>query len=1073
MSGLANKILFPNFFNYICKFKIFFLYETFLEENFERYERFFKGFTLLWIPAVRTSRFGRASGGALYGICKNINIEIQINFFKIMEKDIVVVKTTQSQFYIMPNYLNCNKWEEDYEKYNRFVQENNLQNILVIGDFNVRIGENQEIGSEIAELNCHLTQTRKSKDKVVNKKGRRFLESCNEAGLVILNGRAQGDYEGNFTYVDNTGSSVNDLCGVSYGMLGQVGELVVEKQIYSDHMPLKLIVNVNGYQSNEEMKLLPKLIWMKQNKETYKKKLEQNIQTRMEKDSNQNWTAENITNMIKEVVGVPKPIKKDTFKQKWFDAACLRARNNAFKWLNLWRKKSSIIARDIYLRANKQYKVLCALKRKTYYQELSLKLKNVKCTKDWWDLVNVLRTKKFLKGSDIKSNEFKYHFQSLLNPTLNASTINEELGTYNINSQLDGEITDLEIWAVLGKAKENKAAGCDRVPYEFFINAPPCVIDLLGKLFNKMLNEGRVEASFKKTLIFPIHKKGNVNLVQNYRGISFMDAIAKIFAGVLLKRMQKWEKRNKILNEFQAGFREGYSTVDNIFNLFNILKIKFNERKKIYCFFIDFKAAFDTIGRNALFYKLQRMGISAKFLKVIKELYENTEAAVWDGENLSEWFTTSMGVKQGCLLSPLLFALFINDMHEYIGGGITLDDLTIRMLMYADDIVIFAESPEQLQEMINKVQEYCEKWNLTINLEKSKVMIFRNNGGRRSQKENWMLNEEQIEVVNKYKYLGVWLTPGLSLAEHFKERTQQAKTSLNLTWHKFISKKDMDIPAKIELFNAVARAILGYGAQIWGYQQYDEIEKVQRFFFKKILGLPLITPSYMLTLECEMKPLFEFTLKCHMNYIKKILHYYENYRLPQILAKKVIENKLYWYKQWRELDTLGGRQVEDIFFYREHSSFRRFVEESSLEIISTDKATALQRARDSSSHGFYNCLDYESGARYFKKETNLSVIRWIFKARGGLILLNATFGTPGRNTNCTLCNLREDETFVHFLGVCPVLNELRRQCFGSRTLTTGDMKKYLNGEEGGWKSLTYFLAGAIQYRAELIREFNG
>ena len=136
----------------------------------------------------------------------------------------------------------------------------------------------------------------------------------------------------------------------------------------------------------------------------------------------------------------------------------------------------------------------------------------------------------------------------------------------------------------------------------------------------------------------------------NYRDLSLIDCICKIFTSVILNRLTFWVDHNNILNEFQAGFRKNYSTVDNIFNLTNIIEINKSHGKKTYAFFVDFSCAFDTISRNSLFYKLSRLGLSSKIIRILQLLYFKTEACVWDGYNYSNQFAVNVGVKQGCIV---------------------------------------------------------------------------------------------------------------------------------------------------------------------------------------------------------------------------------------------------------------------------------------------------------------------------------------------------------------------------------------------------------------------------------------
>jgi len=161
-------------------------------------------------------------------------------------------------------------------------------------------------------------------------------------------------------------------------------------------------------------------------------------------------------------------------------------------------------------------------------------------------------------------------------------------------------VTGLEVENVLSMLKERKAPGPDRIPSEFIKYAIPQFKASLVTAFNKFLGSITVPMSFEKAIIFPIFKKGDPTMTSNYRGISFQNAIAKVFSALLLERLRNWVKNYNILTEFQAGFRKGYSTVDNIFSLTSIAKSYIDSGIKLYAFFVDYRAAFDSIDRRTL-----------------------------------------------------------------------------------------------------------------------------------------------------------------------------------------------------------------------------------------------------------------------------------------------------------------------------------------------------------------------------------------------------------------------------------------------------------------------------------------
>lgn len=203
-------------------------------------------------------------------------------------------------------------------------------------------------------------------------------------------------------------------------------------------------------------------------------------------------------------------------------------------------------------------------------------------------------------------------------------------------------------------------------------------------------------------------------------------------------------------------------------------------------------------------------------------------------------------------MSPLLFALYLNDLHQRLDGGLYIDEINIRLLLYADDNVLLADDPLTLQNMINKLENYCMTWNMEVNLSKSEIMVFRK-GGRLSSQEMWTLNSERIKIVSEYTYLGVLLTPKMSFTKHVDKRNNSAKSSVNSTWKAFVGKGNISLESKWRLFQAVCRAIQTYGAQVWGFKHFEDVDKLQRYFLKRILKLPSFTPNYCIALETGLE----------------------------------------------------------------------------------------------------------------------------------------------------------------------------------------------------------------------------
>ena len=205
-------------------------------------------------------------------------------------------------------------------------------------------------------------------------------------------------------------------------------------------------------------------------------------------------------------------------------------------------------------------------------------------------------------------------------------------------------------------------------------------------------------------------------------------------------RITLYFESESVLGEEQAGFREGYSTMDHAFVLKSLLDIYLSKGRRIYCAFVDFRKAFDMIDRASLWYKLLLSGVNGKVFRAIKNMYASAKSCVTTCGQTSETFACNIGVRQGDNLSPLLFAIYLNDFVGYIRtkfkglqylydevcsdvlDKITDEDLFINLhsLLYADDTIILAENPEELQMALDALSNYCEKWKLRVNNEKNK-----------------------------------------------------------------------------------------------------------------------------------------------------------------------------------------------------------------------------------------------------------------------------------------------------------------------------------------------------------------
>ena len=245
----------------------------------------------------------------------------------------------------------------------------------------------------------------------------------------------------------------------------------------------------------------------------------------------------------------------------------------------------------------------------------------------------------------------------------------------------------------------------------------------LSKLFNLILQSGFFPSSWCQGIITPIFKSGNKQDPLNYRGICINSCLGKFFTSILNNRLKNFVLDEEILHEAQIGFLPNHRTSDHIFTSRTLIDkyVKQVLKGKLYTCFIDFKKAFDSVWRDSLLYKLPHYNIGGKFHEQIKNLYSKTRCSIkLVHHKRTGFFNYCKGVRQGCILSPMLFNLYFNNIPFLLDredtDRIVLPNGThLNCLLYADDLVLISHSAEGLQKALSVLSEYCNKWLLSVN----------------------------------------------------------------------------------------------------------------------------------------------------------------------------------------------------------------------------------------------------------------------------------------------------------------------------------------------------------------------
>ena len=559
-------------------------------------------------------------------------------------------------------------------------------------------------------------------------------------------------------------------------------------------------------------------------------------------------------------------------RKKWFNNECRRARNLYHTTRKTYNRHKNTHNKEQLKHVSKAYKQVISKNVRKHNSENIAKLKKMKHAKprDFWKIIN----------SATKTNKKNAPLDDLFQYFKNLNTIqideNAETQTSNtsdttpdttpiFNYYINQPIAEKEIQEAIKNLKNNKSHGIDKILSEHLKTTINVMSPIYVKLFNIIYDTGIVPDSWTQGSIFPIYKnKGSENLPENYRPITLLSCFGKLFTSILNNRLNKYIEECDIIDSSQAGFRKGFSTTDNLFILQSLIEICKANKSKLFCAFIDFKQAFDTVWRAGLWQKLLENNVNGKFHNFIRNLYSNLKSRISTSEGTTAFFPCQIGVGQGEILSPMLFSIYLYDLKSFLVRNqvpgikceVNEEDVYIYIkllvLLFADDTIIFGNNKEDLQLALDVFEKYCTEWKLTVNISKTKIVVF--SGGRLPKNLKFFFKGSELEIVKEYKYLGVFLGRSGSFTRAKKHIADQANIAVFSLLRK-IRILNLPLELQFDLFNKVIKPILLYGCEIWGFGNIDTIERVQLKFYKHILNLKKSTPSFMVYGELGAYPL--------------------------------------------------------------------------------------------------------------------------------------------------------------------------------------------------------------------------
>ena len=396
------------------------------------------------------------------------------------------------------------------------------------------------------------------------------------------------------------------------------------------------------------------------------------------------------------------------------------------------------------------------------------------------------------------------------------------------------KFTEDEIENTLKFLKKGKAPGIDNITSDVLKIGGQEVIKALTTIFNDILETQEIPEAWKEAKVIILHKKGDRKDIKNYRPVSLLSHTYKLFTRAIQNRMEKVLDENQPRE--QAGFRKKYSTADHLQALNQVIEKSEEYQLPLVIGFIDYEKAFDSVEHFSIFEALRKINVNETYVKILENIYEGATARVHLDNHISEPFVIERGVRQGDPISPKLFTATIEEIFKKadLEKGIDIDGERLQNLRFADDVALVTETTDEMEEQLNKLNKESKKCGLKIHKGKTKFMT------NFETEEEIKIENEKIEKVESYNYLGQITTTKRKLEDEVKERIRKTWSCFGKNREIFLD-KTLPLSLKRQVFNQCVIPTTAYGCETWAInkQQMTKLRSMQRAMERKVLGIKL------------------------------------------------------------------------------------------------------------------------------------------------------------------------------------------------------------------------------------------
>ena len=455
------------------------------------------------------------------------------------------------------------------------------------------------------------------------------------------------------------------------------------------------------------------------------------------------------------------------------------------------------------------------------------------CSKKFWTYIGKMRKEKsdtsdlFHENSwvtDLKSKAdiFNSQFCKVFsNPDPNPSQYSNRHPSRPVAKQMNTiRVNRQGVLKLLQNINEHKATGPDGIPGKLLKILAPELSDIFTVLFQTSLNQGAVPEDWRLAHIIPVFKKGDRSKAENYRPISLTSICCKLLEHIIHSSIMDFLDANSILSDFQHGFRHGRSCESQLITTLRDFSNCLNQSSQVDAILLDFSKAFDKVDHQILLSKMEDIGITGPLLSWTSSFLLNRTQHVLLNGSFSDPAKVLSGVPQGTVMGPLLFLIYINDIHRNLSPG-------TEIRLFADDSLLYRNiSDTSDSQTLQKDLDTLQKWELENKMEfhpdKCQVLTVTNKKNRTGFTYN--IHGIPLKPHDTAKYLGVTIDKSLNWDAHLKDIYRKASFMLS-----FLERNLQKVPqhVKIQSYNALFRPLLEYGCCAWDPHTAAQIDKLE------------------------------------------------------------------------------------------------------------------------------------------------------------------------------------------------------------------------------------------------------